>query len=642
MSAIRRLAAAQSVLVACALAGAVLAGMAVARVIPGWGPFAGSTVAAAILWWCRGVFSRRRVALWLEERVPSLRFSLAALVDAPDTSLRPQLEARVRSAGFSRVLSIAALRLVGIPLMLLAIAQFFVAPLIASVTRESAAVAGRAGGASRAASRMAALRFSATVTPPAYSGQRVQRLDNPASITALVGSGIRFDGAFSAQTTMPASPTIHRLGTGAEQRMVALEPRLDSAPRVVLELPARDTVIVGPRGALRLAATARDDIGIQSGWFEVIVSSGTGESFTFRSAVLGRIGSAGSRDLNFAVALPLDSLALKPGDVVHMRAVARDANPVAGAEAGSSETRTIRIPRAGENDSLSIEVAPPPEVGRSELSQRMLIILTERLVGRMRTLSRETLSTEAASIAREQTRLRKRVGQIIFTRLTGEDHADDDAAAAMNDTLSPGEALLKAASDATNAGADTHAHEEGEDGPVIGVNRNLLEAFNAMWEAERRLGVAEPRQALPHMRAALDAIQRARAAERLYLRGRPPRIVLDIARIRLSGKREGIDPVARSPRATAIDALLTRRARFAAAIELLSTGAPDAAAAAVDSLLLVRVDLLSEQPASAAAFGAAIADLRAGRDATASLVAAHRSLAGAPAVAPQSRWSGGW
>jgi hypothetical protein len=301
------------------------------------------------------------------------------------------------------------------------------------------------------------------------------------------------------------------------------------------------------------------------------------------------------------------------------------------------------VPRPSDNDSLAIEAMPPPEVNQSELSQRMLIILTERLVVRIRNIPEETLGSESSRIAREQARLRKRVGEIIFTRLTGggAEHADDEVDAVMNDTLSPGEALLKAASDATNL-VEGHEHEEGGGGAVVGVNRNLLEAFNAMWAAERQLGVKQPREALPHMRAALDAIQRARAAERLYLRGRAPRVVLDVARIRLTGKPDGIDPAARSPRASALNALLARRARFGTTIDMLTSPGTSGVGAAIDSLMLLRVDALGEAPALAAALGAAVDDLRAGRDATESLLAVHRQLSGVPQRARQTRWSGSW
>jgi hypothetical protein len=215
----------------------------------------------------------------------------------------------------------------------------------------------------------------------------------------------------------------------------------------------------------------------------------------------------------------------------------------------------------------------------------------------------------------------------------------------MSDTVSPAEALLRAASAATDVDAE-HAH--GDEGPVVAVNRPLLEAFNAMWEAERELGVASPRQALPHMRAALDAIQRARAAERLYLRGRPPRVVIDEARIRLAGKRDEMAPVARSPRASALNELLARRARFGAAVQQLAadTGVnaktAERASGAIDSLMVLRIDVLGEQPVLAAALASAIEDLRTGRDATHALLAARRALDGAPQRSKLSGWSGGW
>ena len=273
MSATNRVVAAQVTLVSSLLAGVALLVVAMARVTPTYGLLVGLLAAAATLWWCRGVFSRRRVVLWLEERVPSLRYSLAALTDAPETPFRAHLEARVRQARFANVLSLATLKLVGIPLVLLAVSQFIVRPLVASMTSDARAATG-IEGPTPDAGRSGALRFTATVTPPVYSRERAHTVENPASITALVGSGIRFAGAFASQTSMPATPTIHRLGAGDAQRMVALEPRPDSAPRVVLEMPARDTVMAAARGAMRLRGVARDDIGITAGWFEIIGSIG--------------------------------------------------------------------------------------------------------------------------------------------------------------------------------------------------------------------------------------------------------------------------------------------------------------------------------------------------------------------------------
>ena len=614
------------------VAGAIAVFVAFANLQHTYGVIIGVAAALALLWGFRGVFSRRRVILWMEERLPDLRYALVALSEQPETRFHDILEQRVRATSTRRTLTLALVRLAALPLFVVLALQFIAKPLIARTVVGGSAPSARAPVGAAAGAQ----GFVAIVTPPNYSRLAVDTIDNPASVHALVGSAVRFTGAWSANVTMPRQPMALRL-TGPTARIVALEPRADSAPAVVIELPARDTVLPAASGVLTLAASVRDDIGVAAGWFEIIVSSGDGEAFKFRSATFGRTDAAGARQLRLNAVLRLDTLALQPGDVVHLRAVARDANPARDAEPGSSETRTLRVFRRGEGDSVAVEAAPPPEVGRSELSQRMLINMTEKLVADMRRLSRADVSREANNIAREQARLRRRVGAIIFTRLTGDEPEPDDTAGIDIDTLPPGEALLRAASEATNIPQHLHSEEEqGGDGTVIGINAPLLEAFNAMWDAERRLGVVEPREALPHMRAALAAIQRARAAERLYLRGRPPKIVIDLARIRLSGQRDAIDPAARSPRASAIVAVAARRARFYAALDRLLAEP----AAAIDSLTLLRVDALTSAPALATSLGAAIDDLRAGRDATASLLAARRTLAGAPTSGVNSRWSG--
>ncbi|MEX2179606.1 MAG: hypothetical protein WD801_12900 [Gemmatimonadaceae bacterium] len=62
----------------------------------------------------------------------------------------------------------------------------------------------------------------------------------------------------------------------------------------------------------------------------------------------------------------------------------------------------------------------------------------------------------------------------------------------------------------------------------------------------------------------------------------------------------------------------------------------------MDTLILVRVDALAEQPRLAAALDAAIGALRSGTDATASLRVVWRELAGTPSPVRGARWSGAW
>ncbi|HEX5831187.1 MAG TPA: DUF4175 family protein, partial [Gemmatimonadaceae bacterium] len=507
-------------------------------------------------------------------------------------------------------------------------------------------------------------RLRAVVRPPAYTGLRARELDDPSSIASVVASVVELagegDGAVTARlgervlpvargearwrvtVRMPGEPAVVRLGAADAERLVILEPRPDSVPVVTLAPSVTDTVLREPKGRLALAAHASDDFGLASAAWEWIVSSGEGESFTFRSGTVGATALSGRR-AELRATLALDALALKPGDVVHLRAVARDRNDVSGPGMGASETRTIRIARAGEYDSLAVEGAPPPDVEKGLLSQRMLLLLTERLEERRPRLSRDTVVAEARRIGRDQTTLRRRVGELIFERLgEGADgehshFAGDGHEHGAEGRLDP-EQLLEAASRATGGDAPTVLDFEGDETPVVKVNRPLLEAYNHMWDATRALDVGDPRGAIPPMRRALEALQRARQAERIYLRGRPPVVVVDVAKARLQGRDSASAPAARTPRTPEDPAAAARAARLDAALVVLQRDA----AAAVDSLMLLRVDALGAAPSLAAALGELVERVRRGEDATPAILRARRAAAGEPRVMPAlPRWSGG-
>jgi hypothetical protein len=508
--------------------------------------------------------------------------------------------------------------------------------------------------------------LTAEVRPPDYTGQKDTTIDEPSSIAALVGGHIVFRGQGGSKgitaalngtpvpstefrdtanlwrldIVVPAKPAALELHDRSYSRTVIIAPHADSLPVVTLAAPARDTVIRTPKGAFALAATATDDYGLDAGWFEYIVSSGEGETFTFKSGVIHRVSAAGARSANLAGALDLDSLQLKPGDLVHVRAAARDRNSVTGPGVGVSETRTIRIPRPSEYDSLAVEGAPPPDVDSSQLSQRMLIILTEKLQAQRAKLARAAVVKESQRIGSDEARLRQHIGEMVFARLGGSQQTEDAGGNGAPAHMTPDQ-LLAAANAATQASAGA-TDFEGDETPVVAVNRPLLEAYNAMWDASRSLEVGEPGAALPSMRAALAAIQRARNAERLYLRGKAPVVIVDIAKVRLAGKRDDASSSSRVPRA-ALDSSAERRAqRFDAAVSELASEP----AAAIDSLLALRVDALEGASELAAALAPAIDALRAGHDATSALVHARRVAAGASVARIESpraaAWSGAW
>jgi hypothetical protein len=101
-------------------------------------------------------------------------------------------------------------------------------------------------------------------------------------------------------------------------------------------------------------------------------------------------------------------------------------------------------------------------------------------------------------------------------------------------------------------------------------------------------------------------------------------VIVDLARVRLAGKRDGIDPAPVRPREDPRSPAVRRKERFDSAIERLSAG--DASAA--DTLALLRLDALEDAPALATAIGAAIEALRTGRDATDALVSSRRLVSG--------------
>ena len=610
-----------------------------------------------VLWRGRRVRSDEAVALWIEARRPALRFALVTAVDPRYAGRVPDVEAAVRAVSWGALLRRTALRAIGVPgalaLAMVGLGSALPAGTMVRVTGPRAGdVLDRPVGGG-----VVDTALVIRVHEPAYAGGGRRVHENPTVVTALVGSRITVEGRGWAEVVvdedrlevqgggdrwhtvavMPERPALIRVRQGASERLVALEPVPDSVPEVVLAAPVRDTVLRVAEGTLRLSAVAFDDHGLREGRFDYIISSGSGESFRFRSGQAGQQVLTGSRD-SVAAVLDLAALDLRPGDVVHLRAIALDGNDVTGPGEGVSETRSIRIARPDEYDTSAVIVLPPIGADTSLLSQRILINLTEALVERVPDLRRDALVAESERLARDQAALRRRVADVIFMRLgadvEGEHaHGGDEEGGEGGDDLTPA-GLLEAAEAAVDEGVGEALDFHGDETPVLAINRPLLEAYNAMWDAGRELGVADPAAALPHMYDALEAIQRARTAERIYLRGRPPTVVVDLARVRLAGDTDEAAPAERPGLPPDPRVALARR------FDRFFRSPRDGLA---DSLLVLRLEALTLDPALASALGAAAAAVRSGADATEFLVRARRQL-GPPIARTEGLpvWSGGW
>jgi hypothetical protein len=582
----------------------------------------GLSVATIRVWRRRYAYSIRQVALWIEERVPTLRYALVTLLDRngpTDPTVRQRLESIVNAVNLPAV----ALRVVIPAYVLVSVTVLVVAFLLANVMPLSATGAGRAAEPSAASARSTAgvrrlVGLSVHVVPPAYAHMHAFDLADPSTIVALVGSTITIRGpgspdglvapivvrasadGWAVEFPMPRHASALRLGDGSDSRIVALLPVLDAPPSVVLELPAADTTYRAAPKTIQLSAKATDDIGLADAWFECIISTGQSEgNFKSITDTIGHVQFSASRTGSLRATF---SVALAPGSQLSVRALARDGNTVTGPGVGSSDTRTIRIARPEEYDSLAIAAAAPPILDKALMSQRMLVMQLEALVAK-----RKRPKSESLRLADVEQQLVQEVDDI----LNGAPAAGDSGG-------EPGEREDVDASKGA-AGSATGSRERGY----------FQIAYQAMTDAARSLAVALPDTALPPARRALSALDSARVMNRLYLRGTPPTIVVNTARVRLAGPPGGptsdtAAPAHRTPgpRADSLRAMVLRY------IEQPSVRS--------DSLLLLQVGTAAAAPLDTA-LAAALGDAAAARNAVRlreALLRVRRAAAPPPKLTP--------
>lgn len=598
---------------------------------------AGFIVTATLLWRARHFLSQSRVALWLEERVPALQYSLVTSLEHGSSPFSSAMEASVARENVGRATMSAVRRpiLTVFSAVLAALALLYISP--SGVFGRSATFSsfGRLGPGSAGAAGSRLDDIEARIIPPAYTGQAATTVRDPSSITALAGSAISVrgkgpiadleasldrslriveaDGGWTVAMQMPAKPAALKLSDRGYERIIVLAPRADNPPAILLASPPHDTALRTPRLLVQLAATATDDIGLSEGHFEYLITTGSGEIFKARTINTPTVRFNGSRRAALTATLDLASLNLGEGDIVSMRAEANDGNTLSGPGVATSDTRTIRIVRASEYDSLAIEAAAPPPLDSSATSQRMLVAMAEQLVREQPKLARPDLVKRSTNIGELEDRIRRRVREILTD---GEESPIQEQPDSLGATV-----------------------EEMESPDQISGTQNpdLKSAYNSLWEAVRSLRIAEPSAALAPMRAALKALDRARLANRLYLRGTPPRIIVDLNRVRLTGTEKGSSNP-RLPRSFA-DSLRARLSeRFEAALQTIDKDP----ARAISELALLRVEALATLPDLATALGEASDAIRSRRDATVPLLRARRVLEGPPDVTPAlTPWAGG-
>jgi hypothetical protein len=435
-----------------------------------------------------------------------------------------------------------------------------------------------------------------TVQPPAYAGIAAQdgRGDDP--ISALPGSRIRIRSRFPdrwhgvragaiggaslpvrrageewiVEYLMPADArglSLEAMADGGvvDRRIVPLAPLPDQPPDVQLLEPAADLVLASAAGRITLRATAADDYGVGAFDLHWTHSRGSGESYEFVEGdwAFARVSQNG-RTSTGELVLDLATLKLQPGDIMHIRAVARDRNNVTGPGESVSRTRIIRVARPEEMDQINTDIGVPAELPKDPvMSQRMIILMTERLIRERPRLTRQQLFARSSEIAQHQSRLREIVSEQVYVREADQaiqqgeqdfSYLEQGGSAGTHQEHEEGpekeaptpEEVLEEASEATGIGSIEEFEHRHDESAILDVNRDLMQLHNLMWNSQQELNLAKPDTALPYQYDALKIIQRLNQAERTYPRGDVRVDPINVAEARGQGKMDDVAPAARS------------------------------------------------------------------------------------------------
>ena len=314
---------------------------------------------------------------------------------------------------------------------------------------------------------------------------------------------------------------------------------------------------------LPVTAQLTDDFGIRQAYLVATLARGSGENVKFRESrfpllPVGRAGG-GFRAGPVAHTLNLAQFGFAPGDELYYYWVAID-NRQPDPQITKSDTYFVvyaDTARTAEAELATMAVNIMPEYFRS---QRQIIIDTEKLMARRKSLSSSAFNSASNEIGFDQKVLRLRYGQYMGEEfenqigghspladndahlLDGYTHKHDTEAEKSGEVVKP--FAFKLAEAAEKKGADAHeaAHDHGpktgsEQDPLAALmeqyvhnhdngevntfyeqsTRSLLKmALEQMWQSELHLRLYEPEKARPFELKALEYLKTAQQKARAY------------------------------------------------------------------------------------------------------------------------------
>lgn len=405
------------------------------------------------------------------------------------------------------------------------------------ILNEAAAMNGNE--ASRSAAAIEAFRIR--IVPPAYSGLAAEEVTNDAPLRALVNSRVEVSltasGDFSGATLGYGVEVnaMRVLGAGEfnggftarasgalEARLVAdegiapapvvraVEVYPDALPEARITVPTGDELLREVPSAPRVMRwSARDDLGLASVVLKYIKSRGEGDAakFTSGEASVGNIERTSGREWRGVASLDLARLDVRAGDTLVFWIEARDRNPDANHTARSSSLAiAIAAPEAAR---LNLGSLRPPEIGKFLLSERLIIMHTEKLHNERARLNRDELMRRSATIAAEQRDFKNSFND--YTEVEGGLNEMRESPMAESGAANLEERVRE------NEDSHTEIHNHGIPEPPANSPASvalMVYAMRAMWDAEDALELGETEAALKAENVALANLKRAQAAVR--------------------------------------------------------------------------------------------------------------------------------
>ena len=392
-------------------------------------------------------------------------------------------------------------------------------------------------------------RVIITVQAPSYTGLPDRTLIDPDRIEAIVGSRLHLiaESAAPAMTleTIDGTQRLDRVSgqfasdlaiardgflllepidgvAAGVRRQIGLVADADHPPLVTITKPGRDLFVPTTAPRLAVEINAEDDLGLASLRLAYTKVTGGGENFSFgQGEVSIAVARHDDRHWHAAADWSLAPLALAPGDMVVYRAIAADRRP--GGAPVESDAFIVQILSPNQADVGGFSVDEDPN--KYALSQRMVVLKTEKLLARKPAMAAADYADEAMNIAAEERQVRA-----MFIFMLGGEFEDAAIGDALNEV--------------------TEAESEGD--IAAGRLRNqarvdLATATRLMSRASTSLSLPDVPAALTAEKAALDAIQRAFSKDRYLLRALSTQERLDLSR-RLGGT---LTDLARAPRPAA-------------------------------------------------------------------------------------------